>query len=434
MAEMSENDKQRINIAKEAYNTAKAAGDTAGMEKAHATAEAVRSKYGYSGGGDGSQNIAITEPAGTGSGGASSGRYTGSNPARARREAAASGDYGLGTYKQDLDKLTKAQRQAQVDALKAAQQKALHNLDVQEQEIKPYYQTARNNVSAASQQGARNFAEYLANRGLTNSGAAAQAEINRQSGLNNRLGNIDIAEANAYRDIANQRTALQNGLVSDLANANNAITSNYYNNLLNYNEQQRQLVEQLKQQALGQYAGDYQAYMNTLDPNSMEYLYAAAARGNKVANQYNNAMNNALSNVQNGYINYNNAAALGLTTPQAYELSNNYQAAKQAEAQAAADALNRQIAQQEFTNQINLQKLANETAKTNYTVNKPYYKPTAPKSGGNGNNEDTGFSLKDSEITKALANLSSSDREAKITDLAPYMTEDQYIKAKLGSI
>jgi hypothetical protein len=56
---MSQNDQTKIAIAKEAYNTAKAKGDTAGMAAAHAVAESVRASYGYSGGGDGSQHIGL---------------------------------------------------------------------------------------------------------------------------------------------------------------------------------------------------------------------------------------------------------------------------------------------------------------------------------------------------------------------------------------
>ncbi len=274
---------------------------------------------------------------------------------------------------------------------------------MQEQAIKPMYQNARNQTSAASQQGARSFAEYLANRGLGNSGAAAQGEINRLSSLQNNLGNLNTAEANAYRDIANQRTAIENDYAANLANANNAITTNYYNNLLNYNEQQRQYLQNLQQQALGQYANDYQAYMNTLNPNSVEYWQAAANRGNKVNALYNSAQQNALNNIQAGNINYNNAAAMGMTVPQAQQYYNNYLAQQQAQAQAEAEALQRQIAQQELTNQINLQKLANDTAKTNYDINKPYYKPTSP---GNTNDKFLqylfGQGLSDQEIANIL--------------------------------
>lgn len=307
-----------------------------------------------------------------------------------------------GTYQQDLDRLTKAQRQAQVDQLKAARTQALANLDVQEQNIRPMYETARNQTSATSQQGARSLAEYLANRGLTNSGAAAQGEINRLSTLSNNLGNLATQEANAYRDIANQRTAVENNYISGLANANNAITSNYYNNLLNYNEQQRQAIQALQNQANYQYYDNIQARINELlaqgySPNSYEILSLQALRGNKVNNQYNSAMANAQNNVLAGNINYNNAAQLGMTIPQAQQYASDYKAAQEATAQAEQEALNRQIAQQNWENAykenqlqwnqnmdynnylLNQQKVANDTAMTNYNVNKPYYKPTTPK-------------------------------------------------------
>lgn len=273
-----------------------------------------------------------------------------------------------GTYEDDLKRLTEAKKQSQIAQLKQARDKALANLDVQEQNIKPAYQNARNQASATSQSGARSFAEYLANRGLTNSGASAQGEINRLSAYQNTLGGIDTAEANAYRDIANQRTAVENDYVSGVANANNAIVQEYYNNLLNYNEQQRQNVNQLKQQALGQYANDYQAYMNTLDPNSMEYLYAAAARGNKMANNYNTAMNNALANIQAGNINYNNAAARGMTVPQAQQYYNNYIAQQQAQAQADADQLAYERQQQEIANQQKWAQINNSIRNTDSLI------------------------------------------------------------------
>ena len=349
-----------------------------------------------------------------------------------------SSDYG--SHQSDLDRLTRAQRQAAVDQLKAARTKALANLDVQEQNIKPMYENARNQTSAASQQGARSFAEYLANRGLTNSGAAAQGEINRLSQLNNNLGNLATQEANAYRDIANQRTAIENDYVANLANANNAITQNYYNNLMNYNEQQRQYIQGLQNQALGQYANDYQAQINNLlaqgySPNSLEVLQLQALRGNKSNNLYQSGQANALSNIQAGNINYNNAAALGMTVPQAEQYYQTYLAQQQAAQQQAAEALQREIAQQELTNQINLQKLANETAKTNYQVNKPYYKPTTAKLSGNSRNTgNTGFNYTDKEITNALKGKDAADREAWIMENAGYMTENQYIKAMQNAI
>ena len=353
MANYSDEDNAKINSAKKKYDDAKAKGDTAGMAAAHNEAEAVRANYGISGGADGSQEISIV-----------SGNSNKSRDAHESYSKGTSTDYG--TYEDDARRLSEAQKKYQIAQLKSARDTALANLDTQEQQIKPTYQNARNMTSASSQTGARSFAEYLANRGLQNSGAAAQGEMNRLSSLQNNLGGINTAEANAYRDIANQRTQVNNDYANGMATANAQIEANYLNNLLNYNEQQRQYVQNLKNQAVGQYANDYQAYMDTLDPNSMEYLYAAAQRGNKVLNNYTGAynFNNSMANIRSGNWNYNDLLATGLTQNQAAQEYNN--AIAQAQAQAE---------QQAFENYIKEQQLRNDTLQTQYNVNKPYYKP-----------------------------------------------------------
>ena len=275
----------------------------------------------------------------------------------------------INTYEDDINKYKALQTEATTAQLKQAKEKALANLDVQEQQIKPMYQNQRNIASGNSQQGARSFAEYLANRGLSNSGAAAQGEMNRLSALQNTMGNIGTAEANAYRDIANQRTQIENDYVNNLASANAQIEADYYKNLMDYNQQQREKIEALQQQALGQYANDYQAYMDTLDPNSMEYLYASAARGNKMSNAYQTSQENALTRIANGNWTYNDLLTTGFTEEQAQEYHNQVLAQAQAEAE-----------QQAFNNWLKEQELALKTAQVNYQINKPYYKPN---SGGN---------------------------------------------------
>lgn len=392
MANLSSEDSAKINSAKKKYAEAQAKGDTAGMESAHKEAEAVRANYGYSGGTDGSQEISL----GVGNGGKSGGSIgTTTN---------------YGSYQDDLERLSRAQQKTQIAQLKQARNKALANLDAQEQEIKPTYQTARNQASATSQSGARSFNEYLANRGLTNSGASAQGEINRVSSLQNSLGNIDTAEANAYRDIANQRTAVENDYVAGVANANNAIAQEYYNNLLNYNQQQREMVNQLQQQALGQYANDYQAQINNLlaqgySPNSLEVLQLQALRGNKMGTNYSNANTpeNALASIQAGNINYNNASALGWTVEQAQQYYNNLLAQQQAQAQAEAN-------QQAFENYIKQQQLANDTAQTNYNINRPYSSNSS--SGGSGNG-DSGYTMSLSQAISELEAYEGKNEEMK---------------------
>lgn len=382
MANLSKEDSAKIDSAKKKYADAQAKGDKAGMESAHKEAESIRANYGYSGGADGSQNISLAS---------NDGSWIGKG---SKASVGTSTDYG--TYQDDLERLSRAQQKTQIAQLKQARDKALANLDVQEQEIKPTYQTARNQASATSQSGARSFAEYLANRGLTNSGSSAQGEINRLSSLQNSLGNIDTAEANAYRDIANQRTAVENDYVAGVANANSAIAQEYYNNLLNYNQQQREMVNQLQQQALGQYANDYQAQINNLlaqgySPNSLEVLQLQALRGNKMGTNYSNANTpeNALASIQAGNINYNNASALGWTVAQAKQYYDNLLAQQQAQAQAEAD-------QQAFDNYIKQQQLNNDTLQTQYNINKPY-------SSSSSNNSNKEYSLTLSQVDEQLA-------------------------------
>jgi len=331
---MTEEDKKKEKQYQKEWAEANVAGDEAGKKAAHDKAEALRANYGYSGGADGSQNISI------------GGDWISSkaNTSYANNQKGQSPDYG--TYQSDLDRLTQAQKKYQVAELKKARDKALQNLDEQEQSIKPTYRNARNMTSASSQQGARSFAEYMANRGLTNSGASAQAEINRQSALQNNLGNINTAEANAFRDIANQRTQVNNDYASGVASANAAIQQQYLNNLLNYNEQQRQYIQNLQNQANYQYAGDYQARINELlaqgySPNSREILELQALRGNKQNALLNAQLANANNLVSNGIINYNTAAGAGMTVPEAQDLYARQQ--EQAQAQAAWDRYVEQV-------------------------------------------------------------------------------------------
>ena len=366
MANLSKEDTAKIDNAKKKYAEAQAKGDKAGMESAHREAESVRAGYGYSGGADGSQNISLgnQEPDWTGNGGKSS------------RNSNSNNSTSSFTYQDDLERLKRLQQKATANELKAQKEKTLQALAEQEATVKPTYQNQRNLASSNSQKGARSFSEYLASRGLTNSGAAAQGEMNRLSTLQNNLGIIDTNETNTLNEIARARANAESDYASNLATANSKIEAEYFNNLLQENQRQRLIDEQLKQQSMQQYANDYQAQINSLlaqgySPNSREVLQLSALRGDKIANNINNATNpsNALASIQAGNINYNNAAALGWTVEQANQYYNNYLAMQQAEAE-------KEARQQEFENWVKRQQLANDTAQTQYNINKPYSQST----------------------------------------------------------
>lgn len=387
MANLSKEDTAKIDSAKKKYVEAQAKGDKAGMESAHKEAESVRAGYGYSGGADGSQNISLNDGDWIGNGGKSS-----INPNYSKETS----------YQDDLNRLKRLQQKATANELKAQKEKTLQALAERESAVKPTYQNQRNLASANSQKGARSFSEYLANRGLTNSGASAQGEMNRLSTLQNTLGTIDTNETNELNEIARARANAESDYASNLATANSKIEAEYFNNLLQENQRQRLIDEQLKQQSMQQYANDYQAQINSLlaqgySPNSREVLQLSALRGDKIANNISNATNpsNALASIQAGNINYNNATALGWTVEQANQYYNNYLAMQQAEAE-------KEARQQEFENWVKRQQLTNDTAQTNYNTNKPY---------SNSNTKQFSMNLSQAKEELDILNTKTEQRE-----------------------
>ena len=284
------------------------------------------------------------------------------------------------SYDDDLQRLKRLQQEATAQQLKAQKEKTLQALAEQEATIKPTYQAQRNATSAASQRSARSFNEFLANRGLTTSGAAAQGEINRVSTLQNNLASINTAETNALNEIARARANAESDYASGLATANAQIEADYFAKMAEEYQRQRLIDEQLKQQAIGQYSDDYMARRNKLiaqgySPNSREVMMIDAARGNKMAGTYSNAnsYNNALMQIQNGNINYNNAAQLGMTVEQAQAYYNQIRAQQEAQARAEAEQLAWERQQQEIANAQKWQQIQNDTLQTRYNINKPYY-------------------------------------------------------------
>lgn len=394
MTNLSKEDTAKIDNAKKKYAEAQAKGDKAGMESAHKEAESVRAGYGYSGGADGSQNISLSS--------ANDGDWIGNGG-----KSSINPNYSKETsYQDDLNRLKRLQQKATANELKAQKEKTLQALAERESTVKPTYQNQRNLASANSQKGARSFSEYLANRGLTNSGASAQGEMNRLSTLQNTLGTIDTNETNELNEIARARANAESDYASNLATANSKIEAEYFNNLLQENQRQRLIDEQLKQQSMQQYANDYQAQINSLlaqgySPNSREVLQLSALRGDKIANNISNVTNpsNALASIEAGNINYNNASALGWTVEQAQNYYNYVRASQQAEAEKEAK-------QQEFENWLKRQQLANDTAQTNYNTNKPHY-----KSNSSNNSDDNTFSMNLSQVTDDLNQLESAEEQ-----------------------
>lgn len=138
-------------------------------------------------------------------------------------------------YLKDLADAEKRNQQIQLDQQRAA---SLTSLEQEKAKVMPTFTQAKKETSVASQIGAKNFAEFLANRGQTSSGLAAQSEMSRQNVLARDIGNIGKQEQQALTDYSNQATGIQRDYSNQLANAYNTVDTNYQTNL--YNEKIRQ--------------------------------------------------------------------------------------------------------------------------------------------------------------------------------------------------
>jgi hypothetical protein len=128
--------------------------------------------------------------------------------------------------------LQAAQEAARLAQLRQAKERSLSALEREKTTIAPMYYDKRNEAASLSQQNARNFAEYMANRGQTNSGMSAQAEINRGNALQGSIGSLNRDEAARFADIAQRRTDIENAANDAQVQAINEIGAQYAQNMI----------------------------------------------------------------------------------------------------------------------------------------------------------------------------------------------------------
>jgi hypothetical protein len=234
--------------------------------------------------------------------------------AKAHADAQAVYDQQLADYQAEQQRLAEAQRASRVAALGKARDSALAGLDTEKASIDPYYYDKRNQAAAASDVGAKNFAEYMAGRGISGN-AGAMPEIYRQSGLNSRIGALDQAQVAEKQDIERRRSGIESSYQSDVANANADIDAQTMQNYINQMQtvqaqriadnaakgltstgeqtlqgrtaQNSELERQAALVAQANYA-DIQVEINrrsALDPNDPLIPYLQAARQQKIRDQ-----------------------------------------------------------------------------------------------------------------------------------------------------
>ena len=179
------------------------------------------------------------------------------------------------------------QEKKRIAALEAQKRSALASLKTEKQQINPAFNTALTNVAGQSARQARNLAEYLAQRGQTQSGIAAQSEMQRYSDLMGQQGLLEQQRANALSDIAQRETQVRSAYDEGALQA-------LLDRQIGETEYQRQQTEQQRAEGIntvGRYGQDYAAEINRIQSeiargdNSRAYLlpYLQMARQDKVA-------------------------------------------------------------------------------------------------------------------------------------------------------
>ena len=350
MAVMSDIDNQRIAQYQNAYNAAKASGDKAGMEAAHKGAEAIRASYGYSGGADGSQQVALSNSA--------------VPAAQSLAQSVAPTQYkyaDVPTTNLYGDYLKQVQNQAQqaqqkyaqmaqaagtayanilngtIAANNAAAAQQISRYNTQKQQAQQDYDANARQAYIAYMQGQQRLPQMLAASGLTG-GATETANLNLINGYNTNLGNLNIDRANALRAIddnilaakyqaerdnagaytSNMGNALNSylGIMGDSLNSDYNYSNLYGNAYSNYVDQdnyirnyQNQLAQQ--EEARNQWAQEL-AYDQSKWAQQMAINEAETAYERQLA-AADTAYNQAMTRFQLGMAQPSDLAVLGIT-------------------------------------------------------------------------------------------------------------------------
>ena len=117
-------------------------------------------------------------------------------------------------------------KESYITALENALRSNISQLESELAKIQPFYYDKRNEAAASSDIGALNFAQYMASRGVKGA-AAGLPEIYRNAALQQRIGALDVAEAQDVAEVERTRSDVQREYEANLAN----VLKNYASDL-----------------------------------------------------------------------------------------------------------------------------------------------------------------------------------------------------------
>lgn len=258
---LSESDKAKIESLQAAWEQANMRGDEALKQQLHAAAQAIREKYGYSGGGDGSMYLPIELPEG-------------------HLPNVGLPNVTLPSYEAQIDptnNLYDAALDAAIAGLQNAYDQSRLEIEHAMSGIPQQYQDQRNAVAAQSERDRLRWNEYAAATGL-GSGVNGQASLAFSTQLQNDLGSLRRGEADAIADMQLQLNQLEVSYQNSIAEA---IANNEY-------ERAAALLEEYRQQAQSVVdTAQLQAQLDTDRWLNQAYLDQDIADFNQNADQQN---------------------------------------------------------------------------------------------------------------------------------------------------
>jgi len=172
---------------------------------------------------------------------------------------------------QYLKDLADAEKRAKQTELQQAKESSLLAIEQEKAKTMPTFTANKQATNVASQVGAKNLAEFWAQRGQTNAGINAQAEMSNQNVLGRDIGAINKQEQQAVVDYGNQSLAANTLYQNNLLNANNTIDQNLTTNL--YNDRAAQQAAQV--------AAEKEAYQRQQDAEANRLAWYNATKGGK---------------------------------------------------------------------------------------------------------------------------------------------------------
>lgn len=138
----------------------------------------------------------------------------------------------------NMEKLKQLRIQNQIAGLRSRYGEVESDIKAKTAQLDPTYEAKKTQASTASKLQAKNFAEFLAARGISRGGQAAQYESDRIANLQNTFNQYDAQKKADSDYYTKQLDSAQSALNRDISMAQNEAEANFLDNFMKYKSDQ----------------------------------------------------------------------------------------------------------------------------------------------------------------------------------------------------